>query len=277
MVNIDLVLMDREFQHDAIKDVCDTYGVHYLNPSKMHRDEKLTAKEIAREDTTIHVESDAAAGDGPPRKRLWIPRANVRSDELLPDGGTDEIDEESEADEVSAPDVETQKQRIRREIGKDFLKVFIDGPEEEAVEWALGDEFLEALEESAYRETYAVPEDGIRHVVFETNHPDLDVSDGGTDERAVIHQIARFTRQYANRWGIENGYKKTKSMMAETTSTDHSYRFFNFIFACLLYSLWRLIDMLVKRSLDSERAGTLVRASTFLTIAKQDLRVIPPE
>jgi len=277
MVHIDLVLMDREFQHDAIKDVCDRYGVHYLNPSKMNREEKLTAKQIAREETTIHVESDAAASDGPPRKRLWIPRANVKSDELLPDGGTDETLEESEANQVSAPDTETQKQRIRRKIGEDFLKVFVDGPDEEAVEWALGEEFLETLEESAYRETYAVPEDGIRHVVFETNHPDLDVSDGDTDERAVVHQIARFTRQYANRWGIENGYKKSKSMMAETTSTDHSYRFFNFIFGCLLYSLWRLIDMLVKRSLDSERAGTLVRASTFLTIAKQDLGLIPPE
>ena len=69
--------------------------------------------------------------------------------------------------------------------------------------------------------------DGIQHVVFETNHPELDVSDGDveTDEITVIHKIARFTRQYANRWGIENGYKKTKTFMAETTSKDHSYLF----------------------------------------------------
>jgi len=113
--------------------------------------------------------------------------------------------------------------------------------------------------------------------VFETNHPDLDISDGRANDTAVIHKIARFTRQYANRWGIENGYKKSKSMMAETTSTGHSYRFFNFIFACLLYSLWRLISILVKRSLGDERAGTRVRASTFLTIAKQDLGLGPPE
>jgi len=90
----------------------------------------------------------------------------------------------------------------------------------------------------AYSESYAVREDSIRHVVFETNHPDLDVSDGGSSEMAVVHQIARFARQYANRWGIENGYKKIKSFLAETTSKDHSYQFFNFIFACLLYSLW---------------------------------------
>ena len=278
MVNIDLVLMDREFQHDEIKSVCENHGVHYLNPSRMQRDEKLTAKEIAREDTTIHVESEAAAGQRPPRKRLWIPRANVRSDEMLPDGGeSDESSPESEADRPSAPDGETQKQQIRREIAEDFLRTFVDGPEEETVEWALGSEFLETLEESAYKESYAVSDDGIRHVVFETNHPDLDVSDGGTNETAVIHKIARFTRQYANRWGIENGYKKSKSMMAETTSTDHSYRFFNFIFACLLYSLWRLIDVMVKYSLNDERKGHLVRASSFLTIAKQELAPNPPD
>jgi IS4 transposase len=28
--------------------------------------------------------------------------------------------------------------------------------------------------------------------------------------------------------------------MAETTNTDLRYRFFNFSFACVLYSLWRL-------------------------------------
>ena len=278
MVNIDLVLMDREFQNDGVKAACERNDVHYLNPSRMQRAEKLTAKKLAREDTTIHVTSEAAAGQRPPRKRLWIPRANVRSDEMLPDGGPpDEASPESEADSSSAPDGETQKQQIRREIAEDFLGTFVDGPEEETVEWALGSEHLETLEESAYKESYAVSDDGIRHVVFETNHPDLDVSDGRTNETAIIHKVARFTRQYGNRWGIENGYKKSKSMMAETTSTDHSYRFFNFIFACLLYSLWRLVDVMVKYSLNDEREEHLVRASTFLTIAKQELTHDPPD
>jgi len=49
----------------------------------------------------------------------------------------------------------------------------------------LSTEFLETLEESAYRESYAVSEDSIRHVAFETNHPDLDVSDGDTDNDDV--------------------------------------------------------------------------------------------
>jgi len=270
IVDIDLVLMDREFENNAVKDVCEQYDVHYLNPSKMYRDEKLTAKRVARDDTTVHVESDAAAAGRPPRKRFWIPRANVRSDEMLPDGGAPEEEADSGSAPESAPDPSAQKQAIHRQLGEEFLGIFDEEPGEETVEWALGSEFLETAEEMAYKESYAVSDDGIRHVVFETNHPDLDVADGDSTEMAVVHQIARFTRQYANRWGIENGYKKTKSFMGETTSTDHSYRFFNFIFACLLYSLWRLVDVLMKRSLGDERAGTRIRASTFLTIAKQE-------
>jgi IS4 transposase len=277
MVDIDLVLMDREFENSAVKDVCEKYGVYYLTPSRMHRDEKLTAKRLAWEDTTVHVESDAAAAGRPPRKRLWIPRANVNSDEMLPDGGIPEEDDDSGANPESEPDPSAQKRTIRRQLGEEFLGVIDDEPDEETVDWALGSKFLETAEEMAYKESYAVSDDGIRHVVFETNHPDLDVANGDSSEMAVVHQIARFTRQYANRWGIENGYKKTKSFMAETTSTDHSYRFFNFIFACLLYSLWRLVDVLVKRSLGDERAGTRIRASTFLTIAKQEFGLGPPD
>lgn len=293
MVTIDLVLMDREFEHDAIKEVCETYGVHYLNLSRMFSDEKLTAKRLAREDIAMHVESDAAAGQ-PPRKRLWIPRVNVNSDELLPDGGIPELDTQAEADEESASAAARRKREIRRELGEEFLEILddpgvetikwalrnpsiADNPAEETVDWALGTQFLETAAESAYKESYAVSADGIRHVVFETNHPDLVVADGDTNDTAVIHRIARFTRQYANRWGIENGFKKVKSFMAETTSTDHSYRFFNFSFACVLYSLWRLVDLLVKRSLGDERAEPRIRASTFLAIAKQADGLDPPD
>lgn len=43
MVDIELVLMVREFDTTAVKAVCETYGVHYLNPSRMHHAEKRTA------------------------------------------------------------------------------------------------------------------------------------------------------------------------------------------------------------------------------------------
>lgn len=51
---------------------------------------------------------------------------------------------------------------------------------------------------------------------------------------------------YNDRQEIEAGYKQVKRFMAKTTSTDFVLRFFYFAFACLLYSLWRLIDHLVQ-------------------------------
>lgn len=51
---------------------------------------------------------------------------------------------------------------------------------------------------------------------------------------------------YGDRQEIEVGYKQIKRFMAKTTSKDFVLRFFCFAFACLLYSLWRLIDHLVQ-------------------------------
>jgi hypothetical protein len=39
-------------------------------------------------------------------------------------------------------------------------------------------------------------------------------------------------RRESQRWIIENGYKQIKSFRVRTTSMNHEYRFFNFLFAC---------------------------------------------
>jgi IS4 transposase len=53
-----------------------------------------------------------------------------------------------------------------------------------------------------------------------------------------------FLDEYAHRWEIESGYKSIKRFMAATTSKDFVLRFFYFAFACLLYSIWRTVDLL---------------------------------
>ena len=61
-------------------------------------------------------------------------------------------------------------------------------------------------------------------------------------------------------------------------SKDHEYRFFNFLFACTLYNVWRLTDALVKSELDAtaEFVGNpLVTADLFLTIAKDLCLLVP--
>jgi IS4 transposase len=51
---------------------------------------------------------------------------------------------------------------------------------------------------------------------------------------------------YDLRWEIESGYKSIKRFMAATTSKNFLLRFFYFAFACLLYSIWRAVDLLVQ-------------------------------
>ncbi len=55
-------------------------------------------------------------------------------------------------------------------------------------------------------------------------------------------------REYEYRWEIESGYKSLKRFMAATTSKNFVLRFFYFAFAfaCLLYSIWRAVDLLVQ-------------------------------
>ena len=92
-------------------------------------------------------------------------------------------------------------------------------------------------------------------IVFETNHPYVtadDTDDQQMNGKAFVHMIERVIRWYRQRWGIENGFKKLKQFMMRTTSTDRDYRFFNFVFACVLYNVWRLVDLLVKLAIDDE-------------------------
>jgi IS4 transposase len=83
--------------------------------------------------------------------------------------------------------------------------------------------------------------------------------------------IERVIRWYRRRWGIESGFKKQKHFMVRTTSMERDYRFFNFAFACVLYNVWRLVDLLVKIAIDGENRmyAPRVDANQFLTVAKQ--------
>lgn len=52
--------------------------------------------------------------------------------------------------------------------------------------------------------------------------------------------------EYGKRWDIERDYKSIKRFMAATTSKKFVLRFFYFAFACLRYSVWRAVDLLVQ-------------------------------
>jgi IS4 transposase len=77
--------------------------------------------------------------------------------------------------------------------------------------------------------------------------------------------------EYGYRWEIESGYKSIKRFMAATTSKDFGLRFFYFAFACLLYSIWRAVDLLVQIELTGEyEHSPIVTADNTLTLLKKE-------
>jgi IS4 transposase len=100
------------------------------------------------------------------------------------------------------------------------------------------------------------------YAVFVTNRGHV-----GPDE------IAHVTNSYSRRWDIENQYKSVKSFLLKTSSTDYRVRLFSFVFASLLYNLWRLTDYLVKVGTDRPiRSPPVVTARTFVRAVGRSLR-----
>ena len=80
-----------------------------------------------------------------------------------------------------------------------------------------------------------------------------------------------FLTEYGYRWEIESGYRSIKRFMAATTSKDFGLRFFYFAFACLLYSIWRAVDLLVQVELTGEyEHSPIVTADNTLTLLKKE-------
>lgn len=75
---------------------------------------------------------------------------------------------------------------------------------------------------------------------------------------------------YAWRWEIEQGYRTIKRFMTATTSKNFVIRFFYFAFACLLYSIWRVIDFLLQLALTGEyERSPMITAQNTLTLLKK--------
>ena len=74
-----------------------------------------------------------------------------------------------------------------------------------------------------------------------------------TNLRVGPDEAETFCRRYSRRWQIENEYKSIKGdFLAKTSSKDYGVRLFYFVFAVLLYNIWRLTDFLLKVGVDAE-------------------------
>jgi putative transposase len=265
MVNLDLVMMDREFDSAGVKETCEEYSAHYLNPTRIfaNSDKADTIAWMYRNGKRFHVtEEEAAAADTPTRKQLYLPKQSNSAAEDKDDGHSDVWNEM--CGEWVFEDVDGEPSE-----GMSFSRLLADIRHEEAVE--------ERKQKAQDGDV-----DTAETVVFETNHPDVTANDADgeqLDAKTFIHMIERMIHRYRHRWGIENGFKKQQHFMVRTTSTERDYRFFNFAFACVLYNVWRLVDLLVQIAIDGEHKSyaPLVDANQFLTVAKQWYGLDPPD
>jgi IS4 transposase len=262
--DIELVMMDREFDSDPVKDICEEHGVYCLNPKRKFAAQNDIIEEMKRNDETIRI-VEQSPEDQSNRTHLFLPSTTEMPDD------TDEGAADSGADSDERPNY---RQEMCEELGIDEADL---GEEISPLARLLSD--LRGEDEDL--ETTTSDGDGTGFVVFQTNHPFVSACDEDGepyDEHERIHMVARLIRWYRHRWGIENGYKTIKTFMVRTTSTCPRYRFFNFMFACVLYNTWRLVDLLVKLSLEEHPDyAPRVDANQFLTIAKQYYGLDPPD
>jgi IS4 transposase len=261
--DLDLVMMDREFDGDDVRAACEEHGIHYLTPGKKNASERATCTRLRKAGKRVHVETQQTIS-GPGRKEIYLPARN-----------TDVFEKAGEDPEDDEEDKEENRDEVRQELVADFVNVTGEDPDD-VDDAAWFDDVLDDVREDK-DELPGSEEDAAAYAFFKTNHPAFDTSDDDTEEE-LLATARGFIARYSNRWGIENGYKQIKQFRVRTTSKEHEYRYFNFAFACVLYNVWRLVDLLVKLALeDDPDYSPRVQATTFLTLAGKHIGFDPPD
>lgn len=83
MANLDLVMMEREFDSKPVKKTCEEYNVHYLNPTRIFErsDEVGTISWMYRNGKRFHVTEEKSDGGSPTRKQIYLPRRSHSDDD----------------------------------------------------------------------------------------------------------------------------------------------------------------------------------------------------
>ena len=257
---IDLVMMDREFDSEGVKNACDSHDVYYLNPARKWETEQRVCAWMRGRGKPVYIKEQKSFNDTS-RKQMFLPQTRADVDALEELGDETRVRREMRDDLAEQVGVEVDTGRDWSSPFSDVINEMRDGdqPEDDG-------------------ETKVNVADEQRYTLFETNHPAVDV-DQDASEVEEVHMVERMVRRYRHRWGIENGFKKIKTFMVRTASKNHQYRFFNFAFACVLYNVWRLVDLLVKLAIDGENSSYTPRldANRFLTHAKNYYGLDPPD
>lgn len=181
--------------------------------------------------------------------------------------------EDDEDDATEEKTEEEKRQEIRQDLVEDFVAIGVDDDEDgQGFEDLIG----EMEEEEEEQDQRGNDEDAAAYALFETNPPALDTET--KSEAGLLSAVRGFVERYSHRWGIENGSNQLKKVRVRTRSKDHEYRFFCFAFACVLFNVWRLVDLLVKVAIeDDPDYAPRVSAGMFLALAGKYVSLDPPD
>lgn len=267
--DVELVLMDGGFDSEASKNNAEAHESLYMNRKSQDDDDKKRMREMWSEDddeleAVRIVEQEERVGM-PNRKIIYVPKVM-----------TDDEDEEEDEDDG-----------MRQELIEDFSETVTEDESggEEFPEKSPFDSLIAEIRAGEQEKKDDDDEDEFdpseMYVAFETNHPLAATRPGrGEDEYSEREQqqaAARMVRKYGSRWGIENGFKKRGHFLPRTASPNHVLRFFGFIFAATLYNAWRMVDLLVKLSVEDDPVYTpLVTASRFMAVMEGQFGLSKP-
>jgi IS4 transposase len=269
---IDIVVMDRAFDGQAVKDVHEDYGIHYFNTRRRLDDEKTVIERMKATDLTALSVVDERDEDGnPERVQLYLPIRTDDSEEEPVEGETHEagpstdptsinqrledsleeefgLEIESWEPSGTSPSPPAESRSLREQMADEF-DVDVDGedeerdghPFEELVE-SMHDEAPDGRQSQPSSSTASDSEDDDQrqeYIVFETNHPYVtERIDETAGQAELAHLAARASRRfYRSRDRIETGYQDLKPFIVRTTSDCPRYRFFCFHFAALMVNV----------------------------------------
>jgi IS4 transposase len=266
--DIELVLMDAGFDSEASKNTAEHHESLYVNRKSRDTDDKRRMREMWSDDDeeleAVRIVEEEERIGMPNRKTIYVPKVM-----------TDDEDEEGEED------------GMRQELIEDFSETVTEdeGDSEEFPDKSPFNSLIAEMREEEQAKKEDDDDDDFdpteMYVAFETNHPLAAKRRGRGEadysEREQQQAAARIVRKYGSRWGIENGFKKRGHFLPRTASPDHVLRFFGFIFAATLYNAWRLVDILVKLSVEDNPMYTpLVTASRFMAVMEGHFGLKPP-
>jgi IS4 transposase len=265
--DVEVVLMDAGFDSEASKNSAEGNDALYINRKSRDKDDKRRMRQMWSDDgdehEAIRIVEQEDRHDMPNRKIVYVPKTMVDT------GDEDEDEGDGMRQELIEDFTETVLSKDNQSYRSDsspFDSVICEMREEEQAKKDHKDEDFDASE---------------LYLAFETNHPlAAKRSRGDKDEFSDLEHkqaAARIVRKYGSRWGIENGFKKRGHFLPRTASPNHVLRFFGFIFSATLYNAWRIVDLLVKLTVEDDPEYTpLVTASRFMAVMEGQFGLSKP-